>query len=279
MSTAFELSSWVMFHEPAADPGAPAPANPDVSTSTLSAHAIQLLETYKQYLASPRANVPAAAAELTKLAGQLAVPPAFADAIAPQQLALDALTAFTPPPEGRLDHLIDVNEARHNLIVRLRDAQEYPPAVALAGPTVASYRDYATQPGADLARVQRDLADLVKPLLGVGAPGQALDAARAALEVLERIVPAAGGALDHEIAIAEAQHNVVARLLDNQLDDEAKQLAAATIRAYVDYASKPDATVSRAIADLEEFSTHVLAPAGLTDLAAQAHQAAVTLGG
>ena len=76
---------------------------------------------------------------------------------------------MTPPPEGRVDHRLGVNEARQNLIVRLRDAQEYPPAVALAGTPVAGYRDYATQPGADLARVQRDLGDLVKPLRVVGA--------------------------------------------------------------------------------------------------------------
>ena len=217
--------------------------------------------------------------ELTAVAGLLSTVGLTAKAAEAQQTVVDLLRGFTPAEADRLEYLISFAEAQHNLIVRLRDAQDFPPAVALAGPTVAGYRDYATQPGADLARVQRDLADLVKPLLVVGAPGQALDAERAALEILERIVPAAGGALDHEIAVAEAQHNVVARLLDNHLDDEGKQLAAATIRAYVDYAGKPGATVSRAIADLEEFSTHVLAPASLTDLAAQAHQAAVTLGG
>ena len=273
----FELSSWVMFYEPAAVPGAPAPASPEVPASGLTTRAIQLLETYKRYLASPLANVPVAAAELTKLSGQLAVPPAFVDAIAPQQLALDALTAFTPTPEQRLDHLLQLNEARHNLIVRLRDAQQFPPAVALATATVAGYSDYAAQSGANLPKVQRDLADLVKPLLVVGAPEQALGAARAALEILQRIVPEAGQELDHEISTAEAQHNVVARLLDNGLVDEAKALAATTIQAYLDYAHRPAAEVSRAIADLEELDERVLAPAGLTTLADQAQQAAIAL--
>ena len=110
--------------------------------------------------------------------------------------------------------MIALAEARHNLIVRLRDADQSPPAAALAKLTVTGYRDYADREGADLYRVQRDLAELVKPLLAVGAIMEALAAQKAALEVLERIQPEAGKELDHEIQVVEAQHNLVARLLD-----------------------------------------------------------------
>ena len=218
-SAMFEISSWVMFREPAAVPGAP-PA-PEVGSSTQQAFGTNALDLYKQYLASPRANVLKAAAELTTISGQLALPPTFIDGVAPQQLALDALTSFTPAPAERLGHLFAINESRHNLIVRLRDAQMFPAAAALAEATVAGYREYAVQPGADLVKVWHDMADLVKPLIVVGAIRQALTSARDAHQTLMRIVPEPGGELDHEVLLAEAQHNLVARLIDNHLTDEA----------------------------------------------------------
>ena len=274
-SAMFEISSWVMFREPAAVPGAP-PA-PEVGSSSQHAFGTNALDLYKQYLASPRANVLKAAAELTSISGQLAVPPTFIDGVAPQQLALDALTSFTPAPEDRLGHLLAINESRHNLIVRLRDAQMFPAAAALAETAVAGYREYAVQPGADLVKVWHDMADLVKPLIVVGAIRQALTSARDAHQTLMRIVPEPGGELDHEVLLAEAQHNVVARLLDNHLADEATTLANRTIRAYTVYAGRPGANRTRAVDDLERFSTEVLAPGGLADLAAEATAAAAAL--
>ena len=115
------------------------------------------------------------------------------------------------------------------------------------------------------------MADLVKPLTTVGAIRQALTAARDAHQTLMRKVPEPGGELDHEILLAEAQHNVVARLLDNHAVDESTTLAERTIRAYSAYAGRPGANTSRAVDDLKRFSTEVLAPGSLADLAAQAN--------
>ena len=276
-SAMFEISSWVMFREPAVVPGAPPAA--DVGSVTQRVFGTNALDLYRQYLASPRADVLKAAAELTKISGQLAIPPTFGDGVVPQQLALEALTSYTPDAGDSLAHLLAINEARHNLIVRLRDAQMFPAAAALADATVAGYGEYAVRPGADLVKVWHDMADLVKPLTAVGAIRQALTSARDAHQTLMRIVPEPGGELDHEILLAEAQHNVVARLLDNHLTDQAGPLADRTIRAYRAYAGRPGATTARAVDDLTRFSTEVLAPAGLTELAAQAAAAAAALAG
>ncbi|WP_156409717.1 hypothetical protein [Nocardioides sp. Soil796] len=275
---AVEVTSWVMFHEPAAVAGAPQPAPSTAEEgSSLATQARLLVDHYRDYLTRPGADVVQAGRELSQLSGQLAAAHLPRDAVTPQQMATDALAAFQPPEGGATEHVIALAEARHNLLVRLFESGMDAQAAPLAEPALSGYRTYAEREGADLFRVQRDFAEFVKPLLAIGLADAALVAQRGALSVLQRMVPSAGGELEHEISLAEARHNLVARLLDVQLVAEARPTAAATIRAYQDYAARPGADVERAVRNLRELASVVLTPAQLTDLAAQANEAADSL--
>jgi hypothetical protein len=98
-----------------------------------------------------------------------------------QQGLVDVLAAAPAPAAGdRLEYLIMLAEARHNLIARLIDNHQAAQAAALAAPAIAAYQAYAATPGADLGRTGRDLVQLAAQLRAIGDTADAATAQQAA---------------------------------------------------------------------------------------------------
>jgi hypothetical protein len=270
-----EITSWVLFYEPPALPGSP--PEPSQPMSALRTQAAPLLAAYRDYADLPNADILKAAAELAQLDRRLSNLAAYDAAADAEQLTIDMLSGFSPSAADRAAYLIALAEARHNLIARLVDVGRTEQVPGLASESVAGYLAYAHSPGADQWRAARDLSAMVKPLLAADDLADALAAQQACVDVLAAIEPAGQDRLEQLIELAEARHNLVARMLDaSQIERAAEQVPAA-IAAYRTYAATDGSDIDRAVRDLTELATVVLAPAGLADLAAAAQQAAAGL--
>jgi hypothetical protein len=133
----------------------------------------ETITAYRDYVGQPSADVMRVAADLSMLQKQLVAPGRPHEAVLVQQAAVDMLVGFMPPVEKRLEYLIALAESRHNLVARLIDDQQVEQAAALVVETIATYRDYAGEPGADVMRVRRDLSELSALLTAVGRPQEA----------------------------------------------------------------------------------------------------------
>jgi hypothetical protein len=124
------------------------------------------------------------ASHLAALSAEDASAGNVADAIDAAQQAVSVLERADAPPDQQPDYQIMLAEARHNLIARLIGAQRPQQAIALADETISGYQAYAAMPGADLARVARDLAELAGQLQGIGDTAHAAEARQAANDLM-----------------------------------------------------------------------------------------------
>jgi hypothetical protein len=97
------------------------------------------------------------------------------------------------------------------------------------------------------------------------------------VEVFTGHTPTADQHLEHAILLAEARHNLIARLIEDQRVDQAAALVPATLTAYRAYAALPGADILRVGRDLNQLAAQ-LAANGLDAQAAAARQAAQDLG-
>jgi hypothetical protein len=280
-----DLRCWVLFIESE-------PPRPDTAEETLARAqafaAVQRLAAYRHYITLAGADLWQASQELMPLAVVLAHGSYAFQALEAQQIIVDALRAFTPiTPEVRREYPIAFAEARHNLIARLVDVHQVDRAIALLAETVAAYRDYVALPDAQLERAARDLSELsviiTKP---AQRPVDAIDAQQLCVDVYARIVPSADGNAEHVVTLAEARHNLIARLLDaariervagdhEQARARIRQASALTdesVAGYREYLRLPNADHTRARRDLTELAS-LLTAGGLTEQAAIAQRA------
>lgn len=264
-----EAISHVLFFE------APAPDEATAPRTALRGWARLMVDNTRFYATVPGADVLRAAQELAPVVGQLSAAGFSVDAQMTQQAAVDVLDAFAPESADVPGTLLARAETRHNLIARMLDnsATDVVPPVAAAA--LRDYRAYAATAGADLVRLTRDLGELVKPLLAAHLPREALIAQQTQLAVLQADNAPADPS-GHQLAIAEAQHNVVARLLDDGQPAAAALVVTDVITAYLHYAHQPGADRVRVRADLEQLS-NLLASAGLTDEAGKVAHALAAL--
>lgn len=263
----YVATSWVLFVEPPPPPGAP-PVPPAVATN-LRAWAHFMVHSTRRYATLPGADVMRAAAELTPLVRELGAAGLSTDAQAVQQASVDVLEAFSPAAAERTEHLILRAEANHNLIARMIENGRLADVGPPAGSAIGDYQAYAAAAGADLTRAAGGLGELVKPLLTAGLPDQALAAQRANLDVLQAITTPADP-LGHDLALAESEHNVVARLIDAGQTPHAAPLVEPLLAHYLAYAGRPAADLPRVRRDLTELAA-LLASAGLASEAGATH--------
>ncbi|GAA3228501.1 hypothetical protein GCM10017691_19700 [Pseudonocardia petroleophila] len=262
----YVATSWVLFVEPPPPPGA-APDPPTVATN-LRGWAHFMVHSTRHYATLPGADVMRAAAELTPLVRELSAAGQTADAQAVQQASVDVLEEFSPAAAERTAYLILRAEAKHNLIARMIENKQLADVGPLAGSAISNYQAYTAAAGADLARAARDLGELVKPLLTAGLPAQALAAQRANLDTL-RAITTPTDPLGHDLALAESEHNVVARLIDAGQTPHAAPLVQPLLERYLAYAGKPAADILRVQRNLTELaarlaSAHLTSEAGAT---------------
>jgi hypothetical protein len=197
-----------------------------------------------------------------------------AEAVDAISLAVSILESADVTPDRQLEYLIMLAEARHNLIARLIDNHQAAQAAALEPAAVAAYKSYAQTAGADVLRVGRDLAQLAVQLANAAQPAAAVDAQQDLVDVLAAApAPAAGDRLEYLIMLAEARHNLIARLIDNHQAAQAAALAAPAIAAYQAYAATPGADLGRTGRDLVQLAAQLRAIGDTAD-AATAQQAA-----
>jgi hypothetical protein len=153
--------------------------------------------------------------------------------------AVDVFRGFNPPATVQVEYLLAYGQAVHVLVAFL---------LGIGG-------------------TDEDLTDLDKRLDGLSLTAQALDAQQAAVDILSEFTPAEADRLDYQIAVAEARHNLIARLLENSRPADAAELVAQTLTAYREYAAAPGADLTRVARDLAELAG-LLAAAGLTAEAA-----------
>jgi hypothetical protein len=210
-------------------------------------------------------------AEMTLLDGVLAALHLTAKAVDFQQAIVDLLQGFTPARADQVDYLIDLAEARHNLLVRLTGDHRPDEAATWAAPAIAAYRQYTAAGGVDVSRLNRDLIDLDKQLLALGLTAAAVDSQQVLVDALQGFTPAAADRLNYQITFAEARHNLIIRLFDDHRPAEAAPLIPPVIAAYRDYAATAGADLSRVATDLHDLTGQLLG-AGLTAESAAAQQ-------
>lgn len=267
------ITSWVLYLDPTpvVAPGTAVPAKPPGVAPTMSGVAgqtHQLLAVYQTYLSLPGADTFAAAQEIANLLRQVAGhADASVEAADGQQLVVEALDATSPNDQDPNEIVALRAEARQNLILRLLEAGRPADAAAAVAPMLERYRAYV-EAGGDRSRVLRELGDPIKPLLGAHLTGEALAITRAQLEFLEHSHPLDPTIeLAHRLDLANARHNLVARLLDAGQRDEAAAVAAVVVGEYLDYAARAGADVAEAVAQLRAFQ-HVVDGGGLTEASA-----------
>jgi len=241
------LTSWVLYLDPhAADPVPSTP--PALSTQGQAA-----LADYQRYLRQPHADAAAAARELSDLVRGLQGAHT-SDAVALQQLAVQALTGVGPSARAAdREHVLLLAEARQTLVVRLLEDGRPADASALVEPMLDGYRAYLAD-GGDAGRVLREIDDPVKALLAAGLPQQALAVTRAHVDLLERSTSGSDqDRLQLALDLANARHNLVARLVDAGRRDEAEQLAWQVVRDYLAYAQLAGADRAEAVSQLRAF--------------------------
>jgi hypothetical protein len=101
-----------------------------------------------------------------------------------QQAMVDVLAGFTPAAADRLEFLLLLAEGRQTLMARLIADARVEQAAALTGQTIADYRNYAVQPGADVRRAAGDLSVLSVDLQAAGRSVEAAMAQQAAASLL-----------------------------------------------------------------------------------------------
>ena len=237
----------------------------------------EVVDAYRLAAAIPNADVLRIARDLAQLAAQLATSGHTEDAIAAGQALVAVLVGTTPSAAAdRLEHHILLAEARHNLIARLFDGNRPDEAVALAGATIQSYKDYTALADADRPRTWRDMAELAAIFARAGKGTVSADVLRALVTMLETVAPTAADRLEHHIQLAEARHNLIARLFDGNRPDEAVALAGATIQSYKDYTALADADRPRTWRDMAELAA-IFARAGKGTVSADVLRALVTM--
>ena len=153
--------------------------------------------------------------------------------------------------------------------MRLLDDSRPAEAEALVTPMLDGYRRFVAD-GGDVGRVLQDrVVDLVKPLLAAHLPDQALAITRAHLDLLEGCHAPGNGSqrAQHLLDLANARHNLVARLLDSGRTDEADALVPTVVRDYRAYTQQPEADLVEAIDQLRAFKL-VVESAALTEASA-----------
>ncbi len=156
------------------------------------------------------------APELTAVAGALATVGLTGPGVDAQLAVVTLLEGVTPDPADLAEHLASLAEAYHNLVVRLTDDHRRDEIPNWADQAISAYRDYAAVPGADAWRLNRDLTIFSKQVYGVGLTGQAVDALRLLVDVLRDFTPAATDRAAYQVTLAEARHNLAARLIDDR---------------------------------------------------------------
>jgi hypothetical protein len=129
---------------------------------------------------------------------------------------------------------------------------------------------------ADLLRVGGDLGQLASLLISSGRPHEAVLAQQAMVEILEAHTPPADRLLDYRIMLAEARHNLIARLINDQQIEPAAVLVSAAITAYRDYIALPGADLLRVGGDLGQLAS-LLISSGRPHEAEQVREAAAEI--
>jgi hypothetical protein len=163
----------------------------------------QTIADYQNYAAQSGADVRRAAQDLSALSLQLAAAGRSAEAVMTQQAMVDVLAGFTPAAADRLDFLLLLAEGRQTLMGRLVADGRVEQAAALAGQTIADYRNYAAQSGADVRRAAQDLSALSLQLANAGRSAEAVMTQQAMVDVLAGFTPAAADRLNFLLLLAE----------------------------------------------------------------------------
>lgn len=273
---------WVLFYEPAPPP----PDTPEeLATRAAALRASQQVAAYRQYVTLQEADLWKATHELTTLARELEAASWTDEAIEVHELIVTSVEAYLPPADLRLDYLLFLAGQRQNLIARLLERDRAQEARDLGAITVTAYTDYYNAlPAADRAEVVRvrldpDLIQLQRQLFNAGLRAEPVQALELLVTAFRGSVRPAPGAdrLDFDIKFAEARHDLIARLVDNQRRPEAKALVIETIDAYRTYAAEPGANRVLAVSDLTDLA-RVLGEARLPTESDAAKQAAAALG-
>jgi hypothetical protein len=140
----------------------------------------QTIADYRNYAALQGADVRRAAQDVSALSVQLAAAGRSAEAVMTQQAVVDVLAGFTPAAADRLNFLLLLAEGRQALMERLIADAQVEQAAALTGQTIADYRNYAAQQGADVRRAAGDLSVLSVHLQAAGRLVEAALAQQAA---------------------------------------------------------------------------------------------------
>jgi predicted outer membrane repeat protein len=182
-----------------------------------------------------------------------------------------------PATADRLDFLILLAEGRQTLMVRLIADARVEEAAALTSQTIADFRNYAGQSGADVLHAARDLLDLSAKLADKGRSAEAVMTQQAMVDVLG-FTPATADRLDFLILLAEGRKTLMVRLIADARVEQAAALTGQTITDFRNYAGQSGADVLHAARDLSDLSAR-LTRAGRSAEAAMVQQAMIAIGG
>jgi hypothetical protein len=121
------------------------------------------------------------------------------------------------------------------------------------------------------------LAQTASHLAADGATAAAVADQQALVDILAAFEPAPERRAEVTLLLAEARHNLIARLIDDQRVDQAAALVPATLAGYRAYAALPGADILRVGRDLNQLAAQ-LTTSGLDAQAAAARQVAQDLG-
>jgi hypothetical protein len=115
----------------------------------------------------------------------------------------------------------------------------------------------------DLMKVSPELTAVAGLLSTVGLTAKAVETQQGVVDLLRAFTPAEADRLEYLITFAEAEHNLIVRLVGDDRRDEAAAWSAGAIAAYRRYAAAPGAEVQRLNRDITDLQKR-LAALGLT---------------
>ncbi|MEO3809241.1 hypothetical protein ABGB17_09610 [Sphaerisporangium sp. B11E5] len=193
--------------------------------------------------------------------------------------AIDTVRAFTPPVQAAAEYTVFAAELLHSRITRLLTDGRLPQAAAHTPETLTAYDAASAAPGADIMRVARDLNQLAAQLGNHNLTHEAVTAQQTLVDHLTDHAAAAVSAdqlLEYHIMLAEARHNLIARLLADRQPEKAATLVSITLASYRQYVALPGADIMRVARDLNQLAAQ-LGSHNLTHDAVTVQQALVDL--
>jgi hypothetical protein len=195
------------------------------------------------------------------------------DPIVAMRYAVDAFRDYVPVAPARAEFGVAYAEALRIWVQFLQPIGAHDHVVELLREAVSALISASGGDGGDPVLAQVNFTAVAGELESLGLHDEAVNAQQALLDALTHYTPPANEVDAHMLDVAEANHNLIVRLLNAQMTDRLHELSVAAVTAYQQYAAADGQQLATTVRDLRDLAKtldggHLVADAVLANQAA-----------